>query len=67
MDAEHTTYLMDEVLHFGLQAPPLELDRDQFVGAHDRAFAGLLFLLGEQQKERRERKKKTEDLHSTTF
>lgn len=25
---------MDEVLHFGLQAPPLELDCDQFVGTH---------------------------------
>lgn len=25
---------MDEVLHFGLQTPPPELDRDQFVRTH---------------------------------
>lgn len=34
MDQAH---LVDQVLHFGLQAPPLELDRNQFVGAHSRA------------------------------
>lgn len=43
---------MDEVLHFGLQAKPLELDCDQFVSAHPWAvsFTGQLFLFGEQQK-----------------
>lgn len=38
---------MDEVLHFGLQAPPLELDCDQFVGTHLRAvgLTNQLFLM----------------------
>lgn len=43
--------LMDEVLHFVLQAPPLELDCDQFVGTHPWAvrLTNQLFLLGEEQ------------------
>lgn len=46
------SHIMDEVLHFGLQAKPLELDRDQFVSAHPWAvsFTSQLFLFGEQQK-----------------
>lgn len=31
-------YLVDDVLHFGLQTPPSELDGDQFVRTHVRAF-----------------------------
>lgn len=52
---------MDEVLHFGLQAPPLELDRDQFVGAHLRAVSLIsqLFLW------REERGKNGKDLQAT--
>lgn len=43
---------MDEALHSGLQANPLELDCDQFVGAHPWAVSLTiqLFLLEEQQK-----------------
>lgn len=42
---------MDEVFHFGLQTPPLELDCDQFVGTHPWAISLIrqLFLLGEKQ------------------
>lgn len=42
---------MDEVLHFVLQAPPLELDCDQFVGTHLWAVgvANQLSLLGEEE------------------
>lgn len=45
---------MDEVLHFGLQAPPLELDCDQFVGTHPWAVSltNQLFLLGEEQQKK---------------
>lgn len=32
--------LLDEILHFVLQAPPLEFDGDQFVRAH----VGAVFL-----------------------
>lgn len=53
MQTRHT-YLMDEVLHFGLQAPPPELDCDQFVGTHPWAISLTtrsyqIFLLEEQQ------------------
>lgn len=43
--------LMDEVLHFGLDGKPVELDCDQFVGAHPWtvSFINQLFL-SEQQK-----------------
>lgn len=45
--------LMDEVLHFGLKAPPLELDCDQFIGTHPRAVTLInqLFLLGEEKQD----------------
>lgn len=36
------TNLLNEVLYFILQAPPLEFDSDQFVGTHVRA----VFLVG---------------------
>lgn len=50
MQTRHT-YLMDEVLHLGLQAPPPELDCDQFVGTHLRAVSLTyqISLLEEQQ------------------
>lgn len=48
---KHITDLMDEVLHFGLQAPPLELDCDQFVSTHPWAVSltNQLFLLGQER------------------
>lgn len=40
------TNLLNEVLHFILQAPPLEFDSDQFVGTHVWAvFLGKKLLL----------------------
>lgn len=45
-------YLLDEVLYFGLQAPPLELDSDQFVGTHLRTVClvhQIVLIRGETQ------------------
>lgn len=45
-----TTNLLNEVLHFILQAPPLEFDSDQFVGTHVWAvFLGKKLLLQVQK------------------
>lgn len=47
--------LLDEVLHFVLQAPPLEFDGDQFVRAHVGAvFLGMELLLQEWKHGRRD-------------
>lgn len=42
-------YLVDEVLHFGLQTPPSELDGDQLVRAHVRTFRLQLILWREDE------------------
>ncbi len=54
---------MDEALHSALQAPPLELDCDQLVGAHPRAvsLSSQLFLFVEEQQ------KNNKDLETITF
>lgn len=42
-------HLVDEVLHFGLQTPPSELDGDQLVRAHVRTFGLQLILWREDE------------------
>lgn len=51
------THLLDEVLHFVLQPPPLEFDGDQFVRTHVGAvFLGMELLLQTQQQARRDQR-----------
>jgi hypothetical protein len=38
-------YLLDKVLYFALQPPPLELDGHQLIGTHPRTVRGVCQLL----------------------
>lgn len=49
---------MDEVLHFGLQTPPFELDGDQFVCTHVRTVCFLDVVLSKEETQDKEQLKK---------
>lgn len=59
------TNLMDNILDFSLQAKPLKLNCDQFVGTHSRAVSlgTQLFLVREKNKSKKKPQEPIQSIH----